>query len=196
MDKAETSPAIHQSRFGFIPVLVLAVTCAVLLVINHKLQKQNIVLVEQYRALSTTQGPPVGSRIPLLHGTSVSGESVTMDLTQRDAGTLLLILSPKCPHCKANFHHWQDLLPLVPANQVVWVDVTNTADQAYLASVAIPSGASVIRLDTQDRSLYNVAATPTTIWLDPHGVVKHVWTGELQDDEIKQIRQTLGSPNA
>ncbi len=196
MVNEDKSLPFDGSRYAFIATIVLTVTCAVLLVVNHKLQKQNIVLAGQFRALSDAEGPPVGSKIPSLHGTSISGQGMTLNLAQEGSGTLLLVLSPMCPHCKANFHNWRDLMPLVPASQVAWVDLTDTADARYLASVAIPADAHVIHLDPKDRSLYNLVATPTTIWLGPDGLVKHVWAGELSDDQISQIRETLRSPNS
>ena len=196
METQEPRPAPHGDRIAYVAVFVLMITCGVLLVINHRLQAQIGVLADQYHALSTTEGPPIGSKILTLHGESISGQPMTLDLAQRDSGTLLLILSPKCPHCKANFQNWRDLLPLVPASQVVWVDVTDSADPAYLSSVNIPQGASVIRLDSDDRARYNLFATPTTIWLQPHAVVKNVWTGELQTEDLKQVRGTLQSPGA
>jgi hypothetical protein len=185
-----------SSRYSFFAVIVLALTCSVLLLANRKLQEQNTVLAKQFRALSASEEPPVGSTIPALHGTSISGKTSVLNLTQRNHGTLLLILSPTCPHCLANFHNWKELMPLIAAENVVLVDLTSTADAAYMAAIAMPADSQMIRIGTQERSLYNLSATPTTIWLDAHGVVKHVWAGELQDDQLKQLRQDLASPNA
>jgi len=196
MGRNETGSTANGTRYAYIAVLVLTLACGVLLVVNHKLQTQNNQLVAQYHVLSITEGPPVGSRIPSLHGESISGQPITLDLSKRDSGTLLLVLSPTCPHCKANFHNWKNLLPLVPASQVVWVDVTGTVNAAYLASVAIPASANVIRVSAEDRARYNLFATPTTIWLQSHAVVKNEWAGELQDADIKQLRNTLTSPGA
>ena len=196
MASNETGSVPNGMRYAYITVFVLTLACGVLLVINHKLQAQNNQLVAQYHALSITEGPPVGSKIPSLRGVSISGQAMTLDLSQRDSGTLLFVLSPTCPHCKANFHNWKNLLPLVPANQVVWVDVTGTADAAYLASVNLPTSANVIRLSEEDRARYDLFATPTTIWLGSHAVVKNEWAGELQDGDIKQLQSTLKSPGA
>jgi hypothetical protein len=85
---------------------------------------------------------------------------------------------------------------MLSTSQVVWVDVAGTAEASYLTSAAIPADAQLIRLNIGDRSLYKMNATPTTIWLSPHGVVKQVWIGELREDQVKQIREALVSPNA
>lgn len=196
MESNDAGYSFNGAIYAYIAVIVLAITSGLLLVVNHKLQVQNSQLEKQYHALSSTEGPPVGSNIASLHGKSIFGQEMTVDLSQSNSGTLLLILSPTCPHCKANFHNWKGILPLVPANQVVWVDVTGTANAAYLSSVAIPASAKVIRLDAQDRSRYNLFATPTTIWLGPHGVVKKEWAGELQTEDMTQLRNALQSQGA
>ncbi len=179
------------SRVNLIAVVILVATCAVLLVVNQQLRSQNLHLIDQYHALSARGGPPVGSKIPALHGTTVSGEPLTLALAQRDRGALLLILSPSCPHCKANLRNWQALMPMVSPKNVFLIDVSDTADQIYLNSIAMPADTSLMRLNLPERSLYSVTLTPMTIWMGPHGVVKQVWTGELQDDQIKQIQSTL-----
>lgn len=186
-----------KSRYAAdIAVLVLAIACGVLLLMNHKLQKQNRLLVEQFRSLSTAQGPPVGSKISLLRGHTISGQNATLDLSQRENRTLLLVLSPVCPYSRANFHNWQDLLPLVPPDEVVWVDLTGAADASYLASVAIPANANVIRLNPEERTLYSLNATPTTVLLGPHGVVRGVWPGLMGNEQVDQLRGLLRSPGA
>jgi len=192
MDGEQAS--VVRSRYTFIALLVLTLSCGVLLWMNHALQKQARLLVEQVRNLSAAQGPPVGSSISFLRGHTISGQNVTLDLSNRQNGTLLLVLSPTCRYTKLNFPHWRDLLPLVPSDQVVYVDLTGTADSTYLASVTIPASANVIRLDPEERTLYSLGATPTTVLLGPHGVVRGVWAGLMRDDQVDQLRELLRLP--
>ncbi len=127
----------------------------------------------------------------MLRGQTISGQNATVDLSQREKGTLLLVLSPTCQYCKANFHNWRDLLPFVSSDQVVWVDLSGTADANYLASVAIPSEATVIRLNPEERTLYGLSVTPTTVLLGPHGVVRDAWPGLLGQEQLDQLRRLL-----
>jgi len=184
-----------KERYAGIAVLVLTIACGVLLWMNHALQKENRSLFEEFRSLSTAQGPPVGSTISYLRGRTISGQNVTLDLARRESGTLLLVLSPQCKYTKLNFRHWRDVLPLVSVDQVVYVDLTGTADSSYLASVAIPANAKVIRLDPEERTLYNLSVTPTTVLLGAHGVVRGVWPGLLNGEREEELRRLLKPPN-
>jgi hypothetical protein len=57
MERPEPVSALNGTRYAYVAVLILAVACGVLLVVNHKLQVQNNQLVAQYHALSITEGP-------------------------------------------------------------------------------------------------------------------------------------------
>jgi len=192
MDAARISAT--KSRYADVVVLVLAVVCGILLFVNHKLQKQNRLLVEQFRSLSTAQGPPVGSKISLLRGHTISGQNIALDLSHRENGTLLLVLSPLCQYTKLNFPRWREILLLVPPDQVVYVDLTGTADSGYLASAAIPVSAEVIRLDPEERTLYSLTITPTTVLLGPRGVVRAVWPGLMSEEQAQEVRRLLSKP--
>ena len=173
---------------AFAPVLF---ACLSLVVVNHKLQQQNTILVAAYRSISDTAGPPIGSRMGVVHGTTPEGKLVELDLTKRASGTLLLVLSPTCPHCKANMSNWQALCRTVAPQNVLLIDISGTADNDYKRVNGLPALAPVIRLNTADRRLYNVSATPTTIWLGSHGVVQQVWTGELQNDQTQEVQKAI-----
>jgi len=187
---------VFRLWYVFIALLVLAACCASLLWANRSLQKKNRLLVEEVARVSGTRGPPVGSSISFLHGLTISGQDVRLDLAARESGTLLLVLSPVCPYCGDNFHNWRDILRLVPSDQVIWADVTGRVDARYLASVAIPANSNVIRLYPEVRTLYDLNVTPTTLLLGPHGLVSWKWSGVMSDEEVKQLRGLLKSANA
>ena len=185
------TPSSVGTKPNTLAFITLIATCVLLLIVNQKLRSQNIKLINQYRALSGREGPPVGSKISALHGTTVLGKAVTLDLSNRTQGALLLILSPSCPHCNANLKNWRNLMPMVRPDSVFLVDVSETADERYLKSIAMPSEVGLMRLTLQERSLYSVTLTPMTIWIGPHGFVKQIWNGELQDEDVQQIKATL-----
>ncbi|MDR3578189.1 MAG: hypothetical protein P4L50_30370 [Anaerolineaceae bacterium] len=144
---------------------------------------------ESKRPNISQSGPSVGSTIPLLRGQSVNDHEMTIDLARRETSTLLLALSPGCPHCRINFHNWREIVNLMKLDDVVWVDVTGTANADYLLSFGIPADACVIRLSQVDREADHLTSTPTTIWLDPHGVVRWAYVGELQSEEMEALRR-------
>jgi hypothetical protein len=68
MENRAESYVSKDSLYTSVALLILTGACCVLLFMNHKLQIQNTSLIQQYRSLSGTGGPPVGTKIPTLHG--------------------------------------------------------------------------------------------------------------------------------
>jgi hypothetical protein len=152
--------------------------------------KQTARSIKQINAQS---GPMVGSKISLLSGRDISHRTETIDVSHRKMGTVLLVLSPVCPYCRVNFHNWRDLLRGVSQNRVIWVDLTGTADSRYMATVGIPSKANLILLNEDDAQHNRLVATPTTVLLDPHGLVVWSSSGIISSLQVNQIRGFLVS---
>lgn len=134
-------------------------------------------------------GPLVGSTIDILAGQDITGTAVSVDLSHREKGTLLLVLSPHCPFCRINFQNWREILTTVPKDEVVWVDVTDTADQMYLVTVGISSDAKLIKLTSSTAAARQLLVTPTTVLLDQHGKVRLSATGVLHGDDVAQFKK-------
>jgi len=185
-------------------IYLLCFTCASLTILtvmiwagslqrtNQKLRQQNHAQAEQLNKYAgITGGPVVGSEIAALHGHAMDKRHVTLDLAHRTGGSLLLVLSPVCPYCRVNFHNWRDLLQTVPSDHVVWVDLSGTADDRYLASVGLAASATVISLDQDESIPSSLVATPTTVLLDSHGVVRWSWSGVMNNDQVDELRGLL-----
>jgi hypothetical protein len=180
-------------RSAVIAVAVLAASCGYLGWRNHILQEQTRTLTEQMKRMSPSKGPSVGATVSLLRGQTISGEGVTFDLAHRKDSTLLLVLSPVCGYCRVNFHNWRSLLPKVRPEQVVWADVTGTADADYLASVGIQADASVIRMDRETLTQYHLTSTPITVLLGPNGTVRWAWSGAMKEEQVNDLQALLES---
>jgi hypothetical protein len=179
-----------------IAVVALAACCGYLVWTNHTFEKRKDLPVQQTIHRLAAQGPAVGTTISLLRGQSLTGQAVNLDLSHREKDTLLLVLSPVCPYCRVNFHNWRSLLARIHGDQVIWVDLTGTADANYLASVGIPGDATVVRLDSDNGTSYGLTGTPTTVLLDPHGVVRWASSGVLKDEQVNQLRGLLSTEQA
>jgi hypothetical protein len=193
MDSEAT--VFFKPRYALFALIALAICCVTLLWVNHSLQKKTNALEQQLSQLSASQGPPVGSSIPMLHGKSISGNTISYDLAHSHAGTLLLVLSPVCHFTKINFETWRSLLPAVGQRQIIWVDVTGKANGTYFTSVGVPSAANILRLNPDERSIYSLGSTPTTVLLDRNGVVQWEWPGVLNDEQLSQLQSLLKTPS-
>jgi hypothetical protein len=168
----------------------------VLLWANRSLQKQNRSLDDQVSRLSAEKAPIVGSTISSLRGQTITNEKVVLDMSHRQRSSLLMVLSPVCPYCKVNFPNWKSLIPSLSSDQVVWVDITGKADEAYEKSASLPKPTELIRLDPEERTLYDLSVTPTTVVLDSHGTVKWAFAGVLDDKKLREIRELMTAPGA
>jgi hypothetical protein len=136
----------------------------------------------------------VGSTISSLSGHTITKQTLKLNLTHRRGDSLLLVLSPSCPYCRINFHNWRNIIGMMPLNdQVVWADLTGGADPKYLKNYGIAENATIILLDDNQANSIKTLPTPTTIILDPNGVVKWVHSGVLDVDQLKQIKLLLSS---
>jgi hypothetical protein len=192
MDNRKIS--VIRFRSTFATIFALMICAGYLLWKDHRLQKQNHTQAEQLkRRTDAQQAPRVGSTMSLLRGHTISQQNVTLDLSRRESGTLLLVLSPVCPYCRVNFHNWRDLLQGVSPDRVVWVDLTSTADARYMTTVGIPAKANFILLNADDTNQNRLIATPTTVLLDPHGVVRWSSSGIMSGEQVAQLRGLLTS---
>ena len=189
------APVSSKPRYAIFALIALTICCAALLWVNHSLQKKTVALEQQLGQLSASQGPPVGSSIPMLHGKSISGSTITYDLSHSQTATLLLVLSPVCHFTKANFDNWRSLLPAAAQKQIIWVDVTGRADNNYFAGVGVSTAANILRLNADERSIYSLGSTPTTVLLDRNGVVRWEWPGVLNDEQFSQLQSLLKAPS-
>jgi hypothetical protein len=119
---------------------------------------------------------------------------VTIDLSEGDSDTLLLVLSPSCPYCKINFHNWRTILSAARRARVICLDVTDTADVGYLKAFGIPATATVLRLTPGEAMARLFAGTPTTVLLSPHGVVRWAYSGVMKDEQLNELRGLVARP--
>ena len=105
--------------------------------------------------------------------------------------TLVLELSPTCPHCLANEPLYRQLsaLPQIRDGNVQVVVAIATRDrqlaQAFVDRDGIPG--FLIVADGGDKFPFYFYSTPTILLLDPNGVVVGVWIGELHGDEARKF---------
>ena len=159
---------------------------------NHQvLRQQGSSQTEHLRENSAEQGASIGSMIPQLRGRTITHQTVSFDLSNRRHDTLLFVFSPICTYCRVNFHNWRSILQVVAPDQVLWVDVTGTADTTYLASYGIPKDENIVLLDDRSSKSNLLAATPTTVLLDPHGAVRWSVSGVMNEEQVSQLQYLL-----
>ncbi len=107
------------------------------------------------------------------------------------ARTLLITLSPVCPHCKANHKNWSAIAQELRREggwRILWVSrdsVEMTKD--YAEDAGIPPAETYADPTFRTYTVLDLRAVPNTVVIDARGVVEKVWTGELDAAGWKDV---------
>ncbi len=178
-----------------ISIVALAITTAGLLIINVALQQHNHQLLSRIENLESSQGPPVGFSFTSISGTDLNNLPVRLDYAERTDRSLFLLLSPACRYTKENWPYWHRLLKEAPNTKVVFADITGEVDPNYFRAAGLASPGQVIKLDGSALFAHNLRVTPTTVVLGPRGCVEGVWTGVLDNEDVRAALVLLGASN-
>ncbi len=183
------TPHFNVEAAAFAGLILITLT---LLGFTISLQRHNRRLVLQLQAMSAADGPTVGSHISILHGQSISHKEVEFNTSTNRKQTLLLVFSPSCPYCKRNLPSWQQILTHISGVDVVYLDLSGSITSTYLANSGLPQTFPLVTLAPEERLLYNLRVTPTTVLLNPSGGVQGKWVGVMSSTEIAELYHLLG----
>lgn len=161
------------------------------LVMNIFLLRSNAALRHQLKALQHTDGPAIGQLISSLNGTDLQNHSLQLPLATQGRKTLLMLYTPACPFCKANWKNWEKLTEdYRDSTDVVWGDLSGDANESFLNGHNLAK-ATTIRVGPESRDIDAFHVTPTTVLLGVDGKVQGVWLGMLTDENLTDIRGHL-----
>ena len=186
----ESRPVFRGLEIATFALLVAAVLA--LLAVNLILQHHNRLLTNRIRSLSAADGPPLGSHMVIFRGESISHEHLAINTATNGRKTLLLVFSPSCPYCKVNMPVWKAALTRNKGVNVLYVDLSGTATANCLQSSGLPPNFPLMSLNPEERLLYDLRVTPTTVVLDPSGAVTGKWAGVMTPSEADDLERLLG----
>ena len=167
-----------------------------------------ILLILQNRELKSTLKTMTASRVePLKPGERVEPvkvqtlDGITNDLVYADSTRryLLFVFSTSCPHCEKTFPVWQQIATNMKSDHLSIVGISTYAlaeTQKYAADKKPGFSIVSVGADTSFGRKYKVSGVPETILLKGDGTVVKVWVGELQPDQVNEIRTLLEASQA
>jgi hypothetical protein len=168
---------------GRTPIILLVILSLGLLGANFGLQRQNAKLTSALEEIQNQRGPQPGMVIRSIAGARLSGDAVTVNLSDP---SLLLLFSTGCKICTENLPRWREVVSgAKPGTQVVYADLTDGVSENYLAKYMIPSAQVVTRIDFESKWRYDLRATPQTVILGRAGKVEKVWKGLMTPQDVK-----------
>lgn len=145
------------------------------------------------------EDPAIGMPAPVLEGTSVEGDPLTIDPAE-SAPAAVVFLAHWCPHCQAEVTRMQSWLDeqdapagvsLHGVSTLVDSSQPNYPPAAWLER----EGWSVTTLADDEESsaagAYGLRGTPFWVFVDGDGQVAMRRAGELEIDELESILQNL-----
>ncbi|MDE3228305.1 MAG: TlpA family protein disulfide reductase [Chloroflexota bacterium] len=113
--------------------------------------------------------------------------------------TLLVFFDTLCVHCVAGVQTANATATTAPTSlRVIYLDAPGENAEitgAYMARLRVAAPV-LLDVDARIASRYGVAYYPSFVLIDPHGVVRAVWTGTPSASELRAaIAQTTRAPS-
>jgi peroxiredoxin/tetratricopeptide (TPR) repeat protein len=127
----------------------------------------------------------VGSQAPAFSALALDGTPVTLD-AYRGKTLVLNFWATWCPPCRAETPDMIRAFGTLKADDVAFlgIDTTETAPivKSFVALEALPY--PVALADPETYNAYGIAYIPTTIVIDPSGIVRARWTGAVTPGQL------------
>jgi cytochrome c biogenesis protein CcmG, thiol:disulfide interchange protein DsbE len=170
---------------GIVLIIFLGVE-DVLLILQNKQLKATI------NTLTTPQMEPLktGDRLEPVKIQSFDGSRSDLIYSDSTKKYLLFLFSTTCPHCEKNIPIWQSLIASMDNHiKILGVSTQKLNETKQFIQGKIVNFRIVTAYeDTSFQRKYRVIGVPETILIDGEGKVEKVWMGELQPDQINEIK--------
>jgi hypothetical protein len=137
-------------------------------------------VVQSHRLRAAGRGVEVdlrtGTAVPLVDGTSVTGESRQIRYGAGTLPTIVYFFNPRCGWCERN---WDSLATLERATRGRYrlIAVTTAKPDDYRAWAAKLPVETMWRISEASRQAYRFSGTPHTLVVSPEGRVVTSWVG-------------------
>lgn len=175
-------------------VVAFALLAAFLVGTELLLMRENRALAAQVSLLRKTFELEAGMPLRPLSGYGLHGRRKVL-FYEGGRDTLLLVFSPECSPCDANWPNWRTALRAAGGNvRAVFVDPTTIRpSRAFVRGRGLSADSVFARVDAQSVLEYRLRFTPQTILVSPEGRVLWIWTGVLSRVALRRLeRRTAG----
>lgn len=134
--------------------------------------------------------PPTPKATTYAPGEQIDG--VPLKAFTGPEATVVLAISSKCAYCTASMPFYRSLAKAAgesrrPLRVIAVSRESSSTLDAYVKENSLPVWASY----SEPRGFRKIRATPTLLLVDPTGVVKQAWVGQLSESEKAEVLKRL-----
>ncbi len=143
----------------------------------------------------------VGESLPPFSATGLDGKLLRVDYNGEGRRRVFLFFTPSCPHCRAQFPYWREVLAKVDGSRFeVWGLASDSEDknkvEEYLRLVGCgtdsPTPLNVAFVSGDILRSYKLTSTPTTLVVANDGKVERSWLGRWNTPTIDSAHLVFG----
>lgn len=168
-----------SQTFLFVITTTLIITNILLIFQNLNLRTQ----LSQVKPLQVEQGDVLSE----FQAKDLSGKETSIDYKKNNSKRILFFFRTTCGYCKKQMAYWKDLASKTDRQNYKITAITTEIDaqaiKDYMKNYEIEDW-EVLRIKSEDARKAKMLVTPITIVVDNKGVVKRVWTGMWQTNDI------------
>jgi len=169
---------------------LLLVLCVLTTAANVYLMRANKKLRSNATAIAIQVS--VGRTIPSVSGVDLTNIPISVSTAGKKA-TVLMVYSPTCPFCEANWHSWTSIIARTTDPKVGFaaIDLTSKASSSFLSSKKTGRALLIHQMDPNQVVELNLSLTPMTILIGGDSKVARTWTGVLTANDIEELTKFL-----
>lgn len=185
-------PRLYQS-VGI--VLMIGLLVEVVLLTNENRELKN--------SLRVNSQPPAdaltpGDKLEAIKVRTLDGQAAEFTYSDSSKKYLIFVLSTTCPHCEKNLVAWNSLSRQFSPDSVMIFGVSLdgfSETQEYITAKDVRFF-TASAADTSFGRKYKISGIPETMLVSGRGILEKVWIGELNPNQLHEIRQLIGNSAA
>lgn len=172
-------------------VVILSTTTYILTRQNQSLKEKISSLVNP---LSGAELPDEWQALPFIVR-RLNDQIDTINIAKQHTPTLFFVFNTSCPHCEHNLAIWNMIVHNLDPNICGALGLSTDGldmTREYVKRNNVPFRVVTI-IDSTFRSDYKLGGIPQTFLISHDGIVKSVWRGRLQTDDIERILEKISA---
>lgn len=184
----------HLRKSKTITFRLLSLVIVIVVVQNFLLVRENEQYMKDIKGLKEETAYNIhiheNDTLGVLRALTIDSSAILIDPAIRQSNILYFFFATTCQACKNNMPNWNNLMDTLSHQRVRIVGLSPDSlfrIRELLAHVPAKFPVFSVVPDLPKLKKYKLTIFPSTILVEPSGVVKRLWGGLLSDEKMKEI---------